>query len=56
MAAGSKSELLDQARQSIHDARRELTSEAQWLREEFDPRRIAHRTVDQHTTGVLMSS
>src|SRR5436189_361636 len=56
MAAGKDSERMTQALRSLREARGELTSEAQWLRQELRPGRVAHRAVDNHTTGVLCSA
>jgi hypothetical protein len=47
---------MNDALQSLREARRELSAEARWLRAELSPRRMVHRTVDQHTTGVLFAA
>jgi hypothetical protein len=54
--AESERQRLHYALQTLQDARGELTSEARWLRHEFSPRRMAHRAVDRHATGLLASA
>lgn len=56
MAAGKDSERMTQALRSLREARGELTGEARWLRQEFRPGRVAHRAVDNHTTGALCTA
>jgi hypothetical protein len=56
MADKNHADRISYALQTLRDARGELTSEARWLRNELDPRRMAHRAVDNHTTGMLATA
>lgn len=56
MAGKSNSEQIKQALRTLEQSRREISAEAQWLRWKLDPRLAAHRMVDNHTTGLLVTT
>ncbi len=56
MAERDDSERMNDALQSLREARGELSAQARWLRTELSPRRMVHRTIDRHTTGALFAA
>ncbi len=56
MAQGNNSERIKEALQQLQQSRDELSAEARWLRTELSPSRVVHRTVDNHTTSLLVTA
>lgn len=44
---------MNQALQALREARSELSTEAKWLRTEFSPAGMVHRTMERHAKGAL---
>jgi hypothetical protein len=56
MAQKVNTERKEEAKRTLAQARWDLSAEANWLRRQLNPKLAAHRVLDNHTIGVLVTT